>query len=121
MAKRTINDVLEQSRILLQDEVEPYRYKDAQLLDFFNSSLYELKRLRPDAWLGQYNTDLKLYTISDLNTEIPFGSIYFQPVVMYVTGYAELRDDEFAIDGRSATLLTAFARQISAPSAGVLG
>jgi hypothetical protein len=122
MAKRTINDVIDQARIILQDKVTPYRYSDEELVSFFNNALYELKRLRPDAWLGSLGKDLDLYApiATDLAKEVPFSSIFFQPVVAYVAGYAELRDDEFVVDNRAGLLMSSFTRAISAPSIGVV-
>ena len=120
MAKRTISELLSQVRYILQDTVATsYRYPDADLLAHFNSAIYELKRLRPDVWLGLYGEDLPMYsTAYDLTTtEIPFPSIFFQPVVLFVAGYAELRDDEFTVDNRAVGLVRSFSQQISAPSA----
>jgi hypothetical protein len=117
MAKRTINDCFTHVREILQDQVEPYRYPDSDLIRSLNSALYELKRIRPDVWLGTYGTDLTLYTISDLALEIPFDSVFFQPVVYYIAGSLELRDDEFAIDGRAVTLVRSFTAQVSTPGA----
>ena len=118
MAKRTIADVFDQVRYMLQDRVVPYRYPDADLIDHFNSSLYELKRVRPDAYIGAYGVDLSLYTTADMAVEVPFSSIFFQPVVLFVTGYAELRDDEFAVDGRAVGLIGAFSAMLGPPSSG---
>jgi hypothetical protein len=118
MAKRTISDCIGRARALLQDTLEnAHRYSDADLLAYFNDALYELKRIRPDAWIGQYGEDLTLYASSDLTTEVPFPSTYFAPVVYYIVGMAELRDDEFAVDGRAATLLSTFERQLALPTA----
>ena len=119
MAKRTVKNCIDQVRNILQDEIDPYRYATSQLLEYFNNGQYELKRIRPDVWLGGYGVDLTLYTESDYDTEIPFASTFFQPMVLFIAGYAELRDDEFTTDARAATLLTAFSRQLSTPSWGL--
>ena len=114
MAKKTIGDCIGEARVLLQDNYTPYRYSDDELIDAFNNALYEIKRLRPDAYLGGYGTDLTIYTTADTATEVPFPAIFFQPTVLYITGYAELRDDEFTIDQRAAILLRSFAGQLVA-------
>jgi len=113
MAKKTIGDCVSEARVILQDTVTPYRYSDDELLSYFNNALYELKRLRPDLYIGSFGSDLLIYTTSDLSTEVPFASIAFQPVLLYMAGFAELRDDEFTVDQRAGTLLRAFTGQLT--------
>jgi hypothetical protein len=120
MAKRTIAEVITGAREILQDQTVPYRYTDAALVNIFNNALYELKRMRPDAWLGSYGTDIQLYTTADFAVAIPFPSIFFQAVLFFIVGYAELRDDEFTTDNRAIALLGAFGKQISTPGGGVI-
>tara|TARA_R110000772_G_scaffold51809_5_gene118880 strand:+ start:6222 stop:6482 length:261 start_codon:yes stop_codon:yes gene_type:complete len=79
----------------------------------FNTAMLELKRIRPDAWLGSYDTDLTIYTTADVALEMPVGAFYFFPVVYFLAGASELRDDEYTADGRAASLLTAFSRQVT--------
>ncbi len=115
MAK-TIQDILTESRFLLQDSVEPYRNGDASLLRIVNSAMYELKRVRPDVWLGSYNTALPTFsdTPADLEKEIPFDQLVFQPFIFYIVGFVELQDDEFAVDGRAAAMLRMFTGSLTA-------
>jgi len=92
---------------------------------YINNGLYELKRLRPDIWLSSLTfpvTDLPRYVDDpvDLATALPFNTMFYQPLVLYVAGYAELRDDEFTQDARAATLLKSFAVQLSAPAAAIV-
>ncbi|MDX1297291.1 MAG: hypothetical protein R3260_03485 [Pseudomonas sp.] len=113
MAKKTIGDCIGDARTILQDKSTPYRYTDDELYSAFNNGLNELKRLRPDAFVGSYGTDLTIYTSSDSATELPVAMIFFQPLVYFVTGFAELRDDEFAVEGRAAILLRSFSAQLT--------
>jgi hypothetical protein len=107
---QTVNDAVVQARKILQDEMEPYRYPTSDLLTYLNNSMYELKRIRPDAWINTLNTDLPMYSdnATDLATDLPFNGIFFQPTVMYMAGYAELRDDEYTQDSRAAILMQSF-------------
>lgn len=114
MAKKTIGDCVSEVRSLLQDTVDPYRYPTADLYALFTNATYEIKRLRPDFYIGAYGQDLPIYTESDSATEVPFAMICFQPVVHFITGTAELRDDEFTVDNRAGVLLQAFTRQLTA-------
>jgi len=107
---KTVEQIIAGARRILQDEVEPYRNPTLDLLSFLNNSLYELKRIRPDAWLGQYGVDLPEYddTPGDLAANIPINPMFYQGLIYFVAGYAELKDDEYTVDGRAALLLRAF-------------
>lgn len=50
----TIDDYIDDARILLQDTVSPYRYSDDSLVVGMNVTLLEGRRLRPDLFV--YNT-----------------------------------------------------------------
>ena len=118
MAK-TVENAIDETRRILQDVAEPHRYTDDDLLAILNNGIYEFKRLRPDAWLGQLDTDLPQFTDdpADLATPLPFNTMFFAPLIYYMTGYAELSDDEYAVDGRAATLLRTFSNQLTGDSA----
>jgi hypothetical protein len=120
MSKRTIGDAISEARVILQDKIAPYRYTDSELISIFNNALYEMKRLRPDAWLGSYGKEITLYNETQFALQIPFPSILFQATVFFIVGYAELRDDEFSADSRAIALLGAFGKQIASQSGGVI-
>jgi len=107
---KTVEEIINGARRILQDEVEPYRNPTEDLLSFLNNSLYELKRIRPDAWLGQFGVDLPEYqnTPASLAETIPINPIFYQGLIYFVSGYAELKDDEYTVDGRAALLIQAF-------------
>lgn len=121
MAK-TINDAIEEARVLLQDTVSPYRYPSEQLLAYLNNGLYELKRVRPDAWLSKTGKDLPTYsnTTQDLAQPFPVSMIFFHPMVMLIAGMAELRDDEFTMDSRAGVLLQQFTANLTKVSGGMM-
>lgn len=107
---KTVEQIILGARRILQDEVTPYRNPTDDLLSFLNNALYELKRIRPDAWLGQFGVDLPEYTDTpgDLAELIPINPMFYQGLIYFVAGYAELKDDEYTVDGRAALLLQAF-------------
>jgi hypothetical protein len=116
VAKKTLGDCIGDARAILQDtESGSYRYSDDELVSLFNNALYELKRVRPDLYIGGYGSDLTTYTPSDFSTAVPFSMLVFQPVVLFIAGMAELRDDEFTVDNRAGILLRAFTTQLSLP------
>ena len=111
MAK-TVEKILSDARYILQDEVIPYRNSVNDLLTALNSGLYELKRIRPDAWLSNLGIGVELpqYTDDplDLAMVIPINPMFYQSLIYFVSGYAELKDDEYTVDTRASLLLKAF-------------
>lgn len=123
MAK-SIDDVLTEARAIINDSDEPFRYEDALLIRLLNTALREVYTLRPDAFIGNFQTGiLSGGTITDLTVddleqspETPFpcdDRIFFSPVVLYVAGKAEISDDEFANDGRAMTILNSFRNMLT--------
>lgn len=101
-----VSDVLTQARELLQDKVSPYRYSDASMITAINEAMFEARRLRPDLFSTQLRSSLTRVTAS--GDALPFDDHMVAPVVNYVVGRAEMREDEFATDRRAALLSAAF-------------
>lgn len=112
---KTVEQLVRDTRRILQDEVLPYRNSQNDLLSHLNNGLYELKRLRPDAWLTYFGKPLPEYTDSpaDLATVIPINPVFFQGLVYWMAGYTELQDDEYSVDGRAALLIKAFGADLT--------
>ena len=112
---KTVEQIIDGARRILQDEVTPFRNPQADLLSFLNNGLYEMKRLRPDAWLSMLGVDLPEYgdNVTDLATQIPINPIFYQQLIYWVAGYAELKDDEYAVDQRAALLMRAFGADLT--------
>lgn len=117
MAK-TLDNLVDEVRLMLKDRRAggPYRYTNTDVLESINSGFRELKRLRPDAYLGCCTDDggvaLPSYVEADLAqvpaTPFPLDEIFFMALVFYAVGKLQLGDDEFAIDNRAMTLLGGF-------------
>lgn len=118
MAK-TYQDVITEARVLLQDDdSDSYRYSNTVLIAMLNRGLQALARIRPDACFDLYDdnslnvpevvestpgADQTLWTTS-FGIEMQF----FNALVNYVTGMAEIVDDEYTVDGRASMLLGQF-------------
>ena len=93
MAK-TVEQILSNARYILQDEVIPYRNSVDDLLVALNSGLYELKRLRPDAWLSYLGVGEELPQYAnvplDLAMVIPINPMFYQSLIYFISGYALL-------------------------------
>lgn len=120
---RTIGDVITDVRDILQDTRSPYRYSDDSLYSYLNRAFINVKDIRPDAYWGRYTSgtyppsyDIPEYSAGDEAELWPLSSVFFTPIVMYVAGSAELKDDEFTRDARAAILLETFRRHLITPS-----
>lgn len=107
MAARLIQDAINEVRDILQDtDSANYRYSDASLARSLNNAFYEVKRLRPDMFV--LGDEIPVFTSVQFDQSYPFFVVTFQVVVYFIAGNTELRDDEFALDGRAMTLIGAF-------------
>ena len=71
----------------------------------------EARRIRPDLFLSNLTGAFPTYTADQT---APIQAEYVVPLVDYVAARAEMRDDEFAVDGRANGLFAKF-------KAGMLG
>lgn len=122
MAK-TYQDVVTEARVLLQDtDSTAYRNSNADLLAIYNRALQALCRSRPDACYDLYsNNALNVPELVEsgagggqTNWTANFGleMQFFNPLVSYVVGVAEIIDDEYSEDGRAALLLQSFKQEV---------
>lgn len=120
---RTLTQVFADVRDILQDSKPnrngEYRYPDAQLARHLNSAYTELKRIRPDAWLSYVGQPLPFLDSTtdpiDTSGELPVDDIFYVPIVNFMSGFAELRDDTFTVDSRAALLLQQFQNSLTMP------
>jgi hypothetical protein len=99
----TVRDVVLAVRDILQDK-DGDRYPDDDLIRILNMWVAELRRSRPDAFIGTFTQPMPV--LDSLDGDLPFPVQFYTPTVHYVAGTAELRDDSFAVDGRANTLIT---------------
>lgn len=110
---KTLNDIISEARQHLQDtRVGSYRYTDAELVALTNSAFLRVRSLRPDVFMSSIDSPRitqPAYVEADLAAvtpiEFPLEEHFFLPVVSLLTGLAQLRDDEFAVDGRAAAMI----------------
>lgn len=112
MAK-TLDNLVDESRLMLKDRRVPYRYTQTDILAAINSAFREVKRIRPDIFLAPAgNIALPNFVEADLGlgtpTPFPIDETFFMAVVFYAVGKLQLGDDEFTLDNRAMTLLSSF-------------
>lgn len=131
MAK-TWQNLITEARETLQDSRSPYRYPETLLVNLLNQGLQELARIRPDAFWGRFfegdvmapeivsidpdpDTDPEVIASPDdeqvlitaeVSVDLPMQ--FYNPLMFYVIGRAELVDDEFSNDGRAMALIGQF-------------
>lgn len=101
---RTVQDVITKARIPLNDTAGD-RYLDIEMTGYVLDALHQARSVRPDLFVAAFTA-----TVPDeleLTDPFPLPDQFFRAVVDFVSGSAELRDDEFAVDGRAMTLLQA--------------
>lgn len=101
----TVADYVRETRTLLQDQVAPYRYLDTELVSALNLGLLAARKLRPDLFLGV--TSVPSYSAVD-GTVVVMDQQYRLPFVYFMTGHAQLRDEEDTQDSRAAAFLGKF-------------
>lgn len=106
---RTAQAVIDRVREDLQDE-SGVRYTDPQILSRTVDAIVHARSVRPDLFVDSYATPLP-DTLAPAAT-LPLPDQLFSSLCWYVAGACELRDDEFAVDGRAMTLLQLFSKKL---------
>lgn len=106
----TIDDYVEDARILLLDTIAPYRYDDASLVIAMNVTLLEGRRLRPDLFV--YETRCGPFGVQHLQA-VDGTTIFMEPQFRLaflhgMVGHAMARDQEDIQDARSAAFMSIF-------------
>lgn len=108
---RTVQAVIDRVRELLQD-ADGTRYPDISLCAHTVDAIEQARSLRPDLFVGAYLAALPESLLP--GDTLPLPNQLFAAVSYYVAGCAELRDDEFAVDGRVLSLQQAYTKKLIA-------
>lgn len=100
-----VSELLLTVRDTLQDDAGD-RYSTASLLRALNMGILDMRRSRPDYFIGQYLVATP--QVAADTEEVPVPEIAVPGLIAWVAGFAELRDDEYTADGRAKTLLDAY-------------
>jgi len=112
MALDTVQDYVDRARVLLQDQISPYRYPDADLVEALSEAILEARRLRPDILSSYFRTSLPDFSTSSMSQSVPIDPQYRVAFVYYICGQAQLRDDENTQDSRASAFLNKFVAQL---------
>jgi len=111
MALDTVTDYVREARVLLQDQVETYRYSNAELLQALNMGILTARRLRPDLFIGVAAADLPEYDTVD-STAVDIDVQYRTAFLYFMVGHAQMRDEEDTQDQRAAAFIGKFTQQL---------
>jgi hypothetical protein len=109
----TVGQYIAESRRLLQDTIEPYRYPDVDVVEALNIAMLEARRVRADLFLPLF--DIPYFDTAgtiDKTKTVTLDPMYRQSVVYYIVGRIQLRDDEQTQDSRAVALMTKFTAQL---------
>ncbi len=101
----TVSDYVTYARVLLQDEVSPFRYPDNDLVTGLNLAFSEAKRMRPDMFLGV--ATVPFFTAND-TTAVTLDPMFQMAFIYRMVAEAELKDEEYTQDARAVALLGQF-------------
>jgi hypothetical protein len=114
MALDTVSDYVNRARVLLLDEVVPFRYPDNDLVNSLSEAFLEIRRLRPDIVLPYFRADLPDFRVTNMDEEVPMDPQYRVALVYYICGQAQLRDEENTQDSRASAFLQKFGTVLNA-------
>jgi len=107
-ALNTIDDYIDDGRILLQDTISPYRYDDASMVTAFNVGMLEGRRVRPDLFVyNSHGGRVQQVTAKDgtaIEMEEQFRLAFLHAMVAHVLE----RDQEDVQDARAASFMGIF-------------
>lgn len=104
----TVAQYIADTRVLLLDKVQPYRYDDTELVQAFNLALLEGRRLRADLFVTRFGNEVPSYS-GVSGDAVPIEPQFRSAFVYGTAAYALLRDEEDVQDTRSNMFLAKMA------------
>lgn len=87
-------------------DLDEDRYDDVRILDALNLGLLEVRRTRPEFFIGRYNEPVFVaQVVADL---FDYNEMLIPILIKYAVGWIESADDEYTNDGRAVAMLGMF-------------
>lgn len=105
-----VGTLLNQVRTLLQDVDNmsgQYRYSTDSIITSLNQALMDMYRIRPDLFL-ELAYVIPSFTVSSMEETVGIEQQYLPPLIYYVVGLTQARDDEQNQDARAMGFLKVF-------------
>lgn len=113
----TAASLIEETRHILQD-VGGDRYTDRRILQAAQTTISEVRRLRPDYFTGALRDPLPDFITEGTavpTTPVPLPELLRMPVTTFCAGWCELADDQYQDDSRAVALMRLLAMSITRP------
>lgn len=107
-----VSDYVADARVLLQDTVQEYRYDDISLVSALNIAMMDVRRWRPDLFLGDL-TDTNFgqvgaFDVGEMDTPVMVEFAFRPAVVFGMAAHALMRDAEDVQDARAQIFYNTF-------------
>lgn len=107
-ALETISDYISDARVLLQDQIQPYRYDDPSLLTAMNVTLLEGRRVRADLFVwNPCSPKVQFFTAND-GTKVFMEEPFRLAFLHGMCAHALERDQEDIQDERAGKFMAIF-------------
>jgi hypothetical protein len=116
----SVGNIVDQVRTLLQDTDNSsgqYRYSTDSIVTNLNQSMGDMYRVRPDLFL-ENKFVIPVFTVGALEALVSIEQQYISPLIFYVVGLTQARDDEQTQDMRAGVFLDTFQRQLLTAAVG---
>lgn len=111
-ALSTVQDYIIDARTLLQDQIQPYRYQDSELVTALNVAMFDARRLRPDLFLGDlvetYFDTVGTFNVGSPLRQVPVEYPFRLAIIYGMCAHALSRDQEDTQDIRAAAFMQLF-------------
>jgi len=108
----TLGGMFAEARRLLSDD-DKTRYTDADLASALNDALLQVRAKRPDAFTGiGLRNPVPQFIETDLAETFPIDQVFYPPVLYYLVGICETREDTYGNDARAVSLTNKFVAQL---------
>ena len=100
----TYQKVVDKARNTLNDSGKEV-YTDLELLDYATEAIHLLMTYRPDLFIGSFSN---LPVSPALTDNLPFNDRFSPPLIQYIIGRAQSKDDTHVVEQRAQTFLEMF-------------
>lgn len=104
-----VQDVTDRARDILQDDAK-VRYTDVQMFRYVTDVYRAARSVRPDLFIGALDTPIA--EVAALTETFLLPDQLISAAAFYVAGRSEIRDDEFAVDGRAMALMGSLTQKL---------
>ena len=87
------------------NDVDAVRWSDTDLMRYGNECVREIRRIRPDLFLGTYGQAIPTYVLADT---FPLDVEYLKYLDDYMIHRAHMREEEYVDDQRAVAFLATF-------------